>query len=1070
MKNRVLFALLLSFVVSLTVSAQKVTMNFQQAKLEKVFSLITKQTGLTVAYSRTIVNPERIVSVQVKDKELSKVLDTLFASTNITYEIGEKKIYLSIKEVSSTQQGNQKIKKITGTVIDSKGEPIIGASVVVKGTSTGTITDFDGNYSLNDVPENALLSVSYIGYQGVEIHATNSKSLNQIILKEDTKLLDEVVVVGYGTMEKKQVTSAVTSLSSKDLMVGINGSDVSSALQGKISGLVMINNGSANASTTFQLRGMTSINAGKSPLIVIDGFPGGDIRSLNQDDIKSIDVLKDASAGAIYGTRAASGVILITTKSGSDTNGKVKLSYSTELSKKLDYRKPQMLSASEYVEHGIGIDYGNDVDWWEEMMNDNNLSQKHHLSLEMGTEKAQVYASFFYENNEGVTIQDSRKDFGGRVNANFKLFGSWLEIRPNVDYRQASRINNFPNLQQALRNNPTRSPYNAESETGYNVWQNESLDYNVLADAMLRDNQGLDKWFKPEVTLKLNIKAIPGLSFQQVVGYENRQWELHEYRSKNHREELQNSRKGWAKLTFSKTENLTSEGYATYIKDFQGGHNLNAVAGYSYFEKNGENFNAENSNFAVDGVKYWDIGKGSYLSDGKAGMSSGKDITERLFSVFARVNYSYQDKYLLTGSIRHEGSSKFASDNRWANFWALSGGWRISNENFMKDVKWIDDLKLRFGYGVTGNNDFGADYMANMLGSDQYWMLPNGEWAYAYGKSQNVNRNLGWEEKKEWNIGLDFSFFDHRLYGKFDYYRRKIDNLIYSVKVPQPPYTQGSQWQNIGSMESKGWEFEIGGDIIRNKNLTWTSSLNLSHNKGKILTLWGNNTYYDGYGFPAPGSPGSASRMAEGSTIGSFYLWKFAGFDKDGKFLLYNKDGNVIPAADKTENDKQFMGNYIPAVMLGWNNTVSYKNWDLSINMRSWLNFDVYNTLNMYFGIQGIDNCNVLKDAYGKFNEIRGEKQICDYYLEDGSFLKIDAITLGYTFPIKKYTKWIERLRVYGTVGNVCTITGYSGLNPEVNISGWDKGIDAFWQDSSSGYPGIYPQVRTYTIGLQVTF
>ena len=967
---------------------------------------------------------------------------------------------------SVLQQG----KTITVTVSDAMGT-LVGANVVVKGTTNGNVTDMDGNLVLQNVPANAVLVVSYIGYTPKEVPVGNSSKIN-VQLSEDTQALAEVVVVGYGTMEKKQVTSAVTSLSSKDMMTGVSGSDISTALQGKIGGLMMVNNGSANATTTFQLRGMTSINAGKSPLIVIDGFPGGDIRSLNQDDIKSIDVLKDASAGAIYGTRAASGVILITTKSGSDTNGKVKLSYSTEISKKQDYRKPRMLSAAEYVEHGIGIDYGSDTDWWDEMINDGNLSQKHHISLEMGTEKAQVYTSFFYENNEGVVIQDSRQDFGGRVNANFKLFDGWLEIRPNIDYRQASRVSNFPNLQQALRNNPTRSPYDAESETGYNVWQNESLDYNVLADAMLTDNKGLDKWFKPEVTFKLNIKAVPGLSYQQVIGYENRQFEEHKYRSKNHREELQNSRKGWARLGFEKTENLTSEGYATYIKDFKGGHAFNAVAGYSYFEKNGEKFNMENSNFAVDGIKYWDMEKGTYLSDGKGKMESKKNITESLFSLFARVNYSYNDKYMATASIRHEGSSKFAADNRWANFWAISGGWRISNEEFMKDIKWIDDLKFRVGYGVTGNNDFGADYMANTLASDQYWMLPNGEWAYAYGKGKNVNRNLGWEEKKEWNVGVDYSLFDGRLYGKFDYYRRKIDNLIYEVKVPQPPYTQGTQWQNIGSMESKGWEFEVGGDIIRTKDFTWTSSVNLSHNSGKILTLWGNNTYYDGYGFPAPGSPGSVSRMAEGSTIGTFYMWQFAGFDKDGGFLLYNKDGEVIPASQKTENDKRFMGNYTPAVMMGWNNTLSYKNWDLGINMRSWIDFDVYNTLNMYFGIQGIDNCNVLKDAYGKFNNIRGEKQICDYYLEDGSFLKIDAITLGYTLQLSKYTKWVERLRVYGTVGNVATITGYSGLNPEVDIAGWDRGIDAFWQDTDTNkrYPGIYPQVRTYTIGLQVTF
>lgn len=958
---------------------------------------------------------------------------------------------------------NQKGRTIIVTVLDEHGE-LIGANVIVKGTTIGNVTDMNGMVTLHDVPANAVLEVSYIGYRSQEVQVKNQTQI-RVVLAEDTKALKEIVVVGYGTMEKKQVTSAITSLKSEDMMVGVSGADISSALQGKIGGLVMNNLGSANSSTTFQLRGMTSINAGRSPLIVIDGFPGGDIRSLTQDDIKSIDILKDGSAGAIYGTRAASGVILITTKSGSNTEGKVKLTYSNEFSKKQSYNAPELLSGREFASHNISTDYGSDVDWWDELINHDNFSQKHHLALEMGTEKAQLYTSFFYEKNEGIALQDDRQDYGGRLNATFKLFDDWFEVRPAVDYRQAARNNHFPNFQQALRNNPTRSPYDPKSATGYNVWVNESLDYNVVADAMLEDWYGLDKWFKPEVNMKLNIKPIEGLSYQQVLGYENRQWEQHIYYPRTHRTSIEESRNGDAYLGFSKTENLTSEGYFSYLKEFKGGHNLNATAGYSYFESNGESFNMQNYNFSVDGIKYWNIGEGSYLSDGKASMSSSKNISEKLFSLFARVNYSYQDKYMASASIRHEGSSKFAANNRWANFWSATAGWRISNEDFMKDIEWIEDLKVRFGYGVTGNNDFSSSYMANMLGSDTNWMLPDGTWAYSYGKSQNVNPNLGWEEKKEWDLGVDYSLFDGRLYGKFDYYRRKIDNLLYSVKVPQPPYTQGSQYQNIGSMESKGWEFEVGGNIIQTKDFTWSTNLNFSHNSGKILTLWGNNTYYNGNGFVAPGSPGDAARMEEGSTIGSFYLWKFAGFDDEGNFLLYNKDGEVIPAAKKTENDKQYMGNYTPKLIVGWSHTFTYKNFDLGINMRSWIDFDVYNTLNMYFGIQGQSNMNVLKTAYTKFNHIKGEKQICDYYLEDGTFLKIDAITLGYTLPMKKYTRnLVERIRIYGTVGNVCTITGYSGMNPEVNITGWDKGTEKFWDGN------LYPVVRTWTLGMQFNF
>ena len=467
----------------------------------------------------------------------------------------------------------QKGKAVTVKVSDAAGE-LIGANVVVKGTTNGNVTDINGQVVLQDVPANAILEISYIGYITKEVPVNNQSVLN-VSLSEDSQTLEEVVVVGYGTMEKKQVTSSVTSLSAGDMMKGVGGSDITSSLQGRISGLILQNNGSANGSTTIQLRGLTSIKSGKSPLIVVDGFPGGDIRALNQDDIKSIDVLKDASAGAIYGTRAASGVILITTKSGSNTNGKVKLNYSTELSKKQNYGKPEMLSADEYRQRtDVNIeDYGSDTDWWDSMLQKDNFSQKHHLSLELGTENAQVYTSFFYETNEGIALKDNRQDYGGRLNANFKLFDGWLEIRPIVDYRQTSRTSDGSdeekraNFRQALYNNPTRSVYDPDNQTGYNVWTGEPLDFNIVADRMLTDYEGLDKWFKPEVTMKLNIKPVEGLSYTQTLGYENRQWELHEFQSRYHRDEVSNNRTGYAKLHFEKTEHLTSEGYFSYVKN-----------------------------------------------------------------------------------------------------------------------------------------------------------------------------------------------------------------------------------------------------------------------------------------------------------------------------------------------------------------------------------------------------------------------------------------------------------------------------------------------------------------------
>lgn len=969
-------------------------------------------------------------------------------------------LIFSINVKGGSNEVAQQKNQITGNVIDDQGWAVIGANILEVGTSNGTITDIDGNFTL-EVADGAVIRISYIGYLDQEINTSGESHLS-IELVEDTQLLDELVVVGYGTLEKRQVTSSISSISGDDLTLGVGGSDISSALQGKVSGLVMANTGSANSGTTFQLRGMTSINAGQQPLVVIDGFPGGDIRSIDQNDILSIDVLKDASAGAIYGTRAAAGVILITTKSGANTDGQVRVNYTAEMRHHTNYGAPDILSANEFREHDINTDYGADVNWWDELINKNNFSNKHHLSFEMGTEKTQLFSSFFYEDNEGLVINDSRKDFGGRFNVNFKLFDDWLEVRPNVSYRQADRNNNMPSFQQALRNNPTRSPYDPDSETGYNVWLSETLDYNTLADSRLRDYEGLDKWFKPEVSLKLNVKPVPGLSYQQVIGYENRQWENQTFSSKHHREELENNRKGSAYLGFSKTENINIEGYGSYIKDFDGGHVLNAVAGYSYFERNGQGFNMTNRNFSVDQIRYWNIGEGSYLSEGRAGMHSGKDISEKLFALFGRANYSYQDKYLFQASLRQEGSSKFAPDNRWGTFWSLSGGWRISDEAFMSDMTWINDLKLRVGYGVTGNNNFNSSYMANMLGSDAYWMLPSGDWAYSYGKTNNVNPDLGWEETHDWNFGIDYSFFNNRVYGKLDYFVRDIKDMLYSVRVPQPPYTQGHQWQNIGSMESRGWEFEVGASIIQTQEMTWNSNLLVSYSSGEIKDLYGQNTYHNGSGFPAPGSPGDAARIEAGSKLGTFHIWKHAGFDDDGGFLLYDRDGEIIPADQKTENDKYYLGNYNP-IVLGWNNTLTYKDFDLGLNFRSWLNYDVYNSLNMYFGLPSTEGTNVLRDAYGKNAHITGEKQLSDFFLEDGSFLKLDAMTLGYTIPMREFTDHINNIRVYGTVSNVFTISKYSGMNPEVNITGWANGIERWWD-------GFYPMARTFTLGFQFNF
>ncbi|WP_081852506.1 SusC/RagA family TonB-linked outer membrane protein [Prevotella sp. 10(H)] len=962
----------------------------------------------------------------------------------------------------------QTSRTVQGTVTDVNSEPLAGATVQVKNTQNATMTDVDGNFTLN-APSNAVLVFSYVGYKQLEKNVNNQTRLD-VQMEEDESLLQEVVVVGYGTLEKKQVTSSITSISDKQLVQGTGSTSIANSLQGKIAGLVVSPDGGPNSSNSFQLRGVASAKSGQQPLVVIDGMPGGDIRSVLQEDIVSIDVLKDASAGAIYGTRATGGVILITTKKGGDTNGKVNATYTGELTMRQDYNKPRVLTAEEYVEHGRGENFGSSTDWYEELMNDNPISQRHVITLSGGVKNAQIYASLFYGENKGLPINDSRNDYGGRINTNFKLLDGWVDVMMRADYRQTKRRQGRPDFRQALRNNPTRSPYDATSETGYNIWLHDTEDYNVVADANLYKDEGLDQWFKPDFTFKLNVLPIEGLSYQQTLGFERRQWEQHRYRSMKHREEIEKNRRGEAYLGFDKTENVNIEGYMTYIKQFDK-HSINAVGGYSYFQHDQEGFNMKNYDFSVDGTEFWNIGEGTQLGkggtdDNAAKMSSGKSIREKLFALFARANYSYDDKYMAMATIRREGSSKFSDANKWGLFWALSGGWRISNEDFMKDVSFVNDLKLRFGYGVTGNDGFSAEYSKITYGSDQRWPVASQnayDWLMSYGKSKTPNPDLKWEEKSEWNVGLDFSLFDNRLYGKFDTYKRKIKDMLFEVNAPTPPYADRVIFKNIGSLQNTGWEIEIGADIVRGKDWNYSTNINLSHNTTKLLDL-GDISWISSGGLPSPGSPGDVLRVMQNSKVGSFYLYKFAGFDENGQFLLYNKAGEAVIPDDIRQEDKQHIGNFNPALVVGWNHTLSYKNWDMTVNLRSWIDFDVFNAIDMYYALPNDgQKTNLLKKAYDKNAHIKGEKQLCDYFLEDGTFLKIDAINIGYNLDLKKYTKNLfNRARFYLTMTNVATITGYSGINPEVNINGVENnGIE---------WLGFYPQTRSYILGVQLSF
>ena len=951
--------------------------------------------------------------------------------------------------------------QVSGRVTDAAGEPLVGATVVVVGTTTGTTTDIDGNYAIN-APTAGQLKFSYIGYaeQTVEI---GTQSVINITLQDDSQVLKDVVVIGYGTMEKKSVTSSITSIKGDDLTAGMGGSTIATVLQGKVPGLTISGSSSPNSSNGFQLRGVASINASQSPLVVIDGIPGGDMRALIQEDIESIDVLKDASAGAIYGTRAAGGVILITTKRAKQ--GRVSVNYTGEFSIESIRKYPDLLSSSEYVEYGLGEDYGSDTDWFKELTNELPFSQRHTVSLSGGTEAAQVYTSFMAQDQKGIVIGDNRKDYSGRINARFNLFDGLVEVRANAQFREAERDNRNSSgiFKMAFGLNPTIPLYDPENPSDYNVVGNgiSGTSFNPVADIMLRTKNGKDQWLLADATVKINL--MKGLSLQGTVGIDKRQYQEYTYVSHDHKESIDNSRRGGASHKFSKDNRVSVEAYANYHRTFAEDHTLDVVAGYSFWQAGGESFSMSNYDFPVDGVGPWDMGVGSYLTDGRASMDSSKDPRERLLSLFGRANYSYKDRYMATVSFRREGSSKFGPNNRWGNFWAVSGGWRLSNEAFMRDIRWIDDLKIRLGYGVTGNNGFGNGYTTRMYTANDMWPT-NGIWQPGYGSVRNINPDLKWEEKSELNVGFDFALFDNRLWGKFDLYYRQVNDMLYNVNAPMPPMVHDTVMKNIGSLENRGWEFELGGDIVRSKNFRYTSSVRLSHNKTRINRLGDDGFFLDEVTFPSPGNPGTAVRLQNGLELGQFFIYKYAGLDENGK------NNEIVPAIDgSTSNliaeNKHFVGNAIPKVILSWDHTFKYKNWDLSVYLRSWLDYDVFSQVNMYYGLANDSQLNVLKSAYTRNRNIKDEKILCDYWLDDGSFLKIDAINLGYTLDLRKWTRYIQSAKLYLTIRDLAVFTNYNGLNPEVDINGLYPGFE-YVNDTAS----MYPQTTRFTLGVQITF
>ena len=953
--------------------------------------------------------------------------------------------------------------KVTGRVVDANGEPIIGASVTVKGTSTGAVSDLDGNFSLNSVNGNTIV-VSYVGFVSQEV-ALNGKSNVTVTLKEDLALLEEVVVVGYGTQRKEELTSSISSVKADQFIQGAT-TDAASMIRGKVAGLA-ITQADANPLSTAQisLRGVTTLSSSTQPLVIIDGVEGN-INDVSPNDIDQIDVLKDGSAAAIYGTRGTNGVIIITTKR-SQGEMKPTISINSYISTQKITKKLDMLTADEYRKLAASgttgtVDAGGSSNWLDEILQ-TPFNQTYNISLKGGTKNTNYVASADYTSNEGIIRRSNVQVLYPRLHVTHRMWDNLLTIDAQIGgYQRSYDIPyNADIYNYAILYNPT---YSVKNEDGtWNEHGSSPLRYNPVA--LLEETRGENRDTKLNMYAKATLNPMEGLTISVLGSRVLNNFFGGYYETQQHESTTMNGKNGYASRTTSRTQDDLFEATAQYNNRF-GAHNVNALAGYSWKNHNYQYAFMDNFDFPSDDFTYNSMGQGKALSQGRAGESSNQN-SSRLVGWFGRLNYNFADRYFLSASIRYEGSSKFGTDHKWGTFPAVSAGWTVSKENFMKDIKALSLLKVRAGYGVTGTEP-GSSYMSlnsiNLSGFGYY----KGEWINLLKPSGNPNPDLRWEKKKELNIGLDFGFLDNRINGSIDFYRRTTDDLIWSYSVPMPPYVSSEITANAGTIRNSGIEVNVNFIPVQTKDFNWTSNVNFSTNSNKLVSLSNDKfiagSYFDTNTLTAPIQQAS-HRTEEGGKIGNFYGFKSVGVDANGHWLVESADGSTISISEATAEDKKVIGNGLPKWYLNFNNTLNYKWFDLSITMRGAFGYQILNSPNMYLGSpNALGTGNVLATAFDPVMDGRAlaydqELNYVSYYLEDGDYWKIDNLTIGYT-PNLKNISWIKNLRIYASISNLATITGYKGIDPEVNTSGLAPGIDPLSR---------YPSARTYTLGINLT-
>ena len=975
--------------------------------------------------------------------------------------------------------------QVKGTIKDGNDAPIPGATVIEVGTNNGQVADADGKYTITVASENAVLQFSCIGYETVEIEL-NGRSTVDVVLNEETSFLEETVVIGYGSQKKADITSSVQSVKSDDFNKGAV-LDAGQLIQGKVAGLqITISSGDPTSSSSMSLRGLSSLYGSTAPLVLVDGVPGN-LDTVAPEDIESIDILKDGSATAIYGTRGTNGVIIITTKNAK-REMPATVEYAGYVSMSDWLKTPDFMNADDlrarikegWIFGGANeADMGTTTDWLSEI-SQTAVSHNHNLSIMGGSKNNTYTANVTYRDNNGTIRGTGRTHLRARAQVSQYLLDNKLKLTGEVMASESESNSGFSPTyvyRMACIQNPTQPIYNEDGSYC------ERAIYNYDNPiGMMQERDGMNRNRSIRFNGVAELKPIEQLTIKALYVRKGQNSISGYYTSRLDASTTEGGTNGSASRSASEYVYNMAELSANYVQDF-GDHHITAIAGYSYEDNVSENFSASNWDFPTDAYGYNALEMGNALKEGNASMSSYKSKT-KLIGLFARATYNYADRYLLMVSYRRDGSSKFGADHKWGNFPGVSLGWNLHNESWMKDASWLNQLKLRAGYGITGI-DVSSPYQSlaslNYAGSYMY----AGEWIQTLVPARNDNPNLRWEKKYEYNIGLDFAFLDERISGSIDLYQRDTKDGLYYYSVPTPPYQYGTIMANVCHLQNKGVEVLINAVPVRTKNFEWTSSVSFSYNANKLVSLQNDEfqTSSDWFSAGHTGEPiqTTTHRVKEGWPIGNFFGLKSIGVDDDGKWVVerlrYNSEGEVESlyydyAANAGQNDWQVLGNGVPDFFANFNNSFRYKGFDLNITMRGAFGHQILNYQKMYYGNPTI-LYNVLNCAFDEYDavdaktgQLTGKKAVLSdsqrfvsHYIENGDYWKIDNVTLGYTHRFN--SKFVKRLRAYVTVNNLATLTGYTGLDPEVSFGGFDPGTDS--RDK-------YPTIRSYTFGVNITF